>query len=204
MTQSNFYSKLKEKLEDYFNCNAEASASIYCNNSVWTEVITKNSRNAMPLIDEVLCEMYENCKLLNEYYRIDNGVYEDVEDGYIRNFKNTGINVHKWKLIAAVEHENNWKEWTDEFVKLAYIQAGLRVVISYGDYETKYKEAIEVANELANMIFLDEFVKADTDEFILIFGPRKESVKEHKDLKISDMFLGYKWNGEEFILIGEE
>ncbi len=53
----------------------------------------------------------------------------------VKKDEETGINIHNWKLLAAVEHENDYKDWTYELVKLLFVNAPLRVVIGYAEYD---------------------------------------------------------------------
>lgn len=43
----------------------------------------------------------------------------------------TAFQIYDWNLEIAVEHENDYRLWMDEVVKLAHISCPLRVVIGY-------------------------------------------------------------------------
>jgi len=203
MNGENFYLELKKELQDFFKRHGKDD---YYTSKVWTNIITsKNKNDKYPneevIIDKVLRKIYGNIKLTKEYYRIDNIAWEYLGEGYKGNYKDTEIHAHRWKLLAAIEHENKSDDWTDELVKLAYINCPLRVVISYGDYGKKgeYSKAIEVANDMAADIHLENYVNTENQEFLLIFGPRLEDIKNTTNPKdISSMFSAFQWNGHEF------
>lgn len=186
-----FYENLLIELQRYFQ---ENGMNTYQNNNEWTKVITKNENNSS-LIDNALHNTFPHSRFGNEYYRIDNCIYEDINEGYKTENK---MKFHQWKLLAAVEHENQWDDWSDELVKLAYVQCPLRVVISYGDYnpeKEEYTNAIYHANRVAEAINLQKYVHGD-EEFVLIFGPRISSIKNNRD--ISQLYKAYIWNGKCF------
>ncbi len=187
----NFYTHLMDQLNEYFETNG---ISAYREAGNWTKIITKN-QNGLSLIDLALMKTFPNAKLANEYYHIDNCIYENINEGCK---KINNMNYHQWRLIAAVEHENAWNDWSDELVKLTYIQCPLRVIISYGniDYdEGNYVEALHHANQVAQVIHLENYIH-ENQEFALIFGPRLADLKNNS--KIVDLYKAYIWNGNEF------
>lgn len=180
----NFFEVFTKLLENHFKvCPYD-----YNNKTLWTRAITKNGGKDT-LIDKALDECFEGSEKCNEYYRIDNARYIKPQ---IK--KDRGIKLHHWKLVAVVEHENDFSDWTDELVKLAYINCDFRVVIGYGNYQNEYKECIEVANSVAKKIQFNQYVK-DSQEFILIFGPRSKNLAKEE---ISDKFRAFLWNGVKF------
>lgn len=187
-----FYSKLVSLLKDFFEKNGSDD---YREAGTWTKIITKNDEG-LSLIDNVLLDLFPNGKLANEYYRIDNCIYENVDEGKVTK---NNMNFHQWRLVAAVEHENIWNDWSDELVKLTYIQCPLRVVISYGNinFETgEYDTALKHANQVAKAIHLENYVH-NGEEFALIFGPRLSDSK--KSSSIAELYRLYVWNGTEFV-----
>ena len=193
-----FFKHLKTELNNYFQDYGEDARQVYMDSKSWTKVISKNPVNERSLIDKVLYFIFNDCKSSNEYYRIDNSVYIDIKGGYFKDYNGSCYKLHKWKLMGAVEHENNYQDWTDELVKLAYITCPLRVVISYGDYQNEYKEAIKIANIIAKQIKLKDYVN-NNQEYILIFGPRVKDIKENPNVNIAEMYKGYIFNGKEFV-----
>ena len=189
-----FYHHFIENIKAFFD---ESGKEAYYNAGKWTHIITKNSCG-LSLIDKTLLEVFPDSSIANEYYRIDNCVYESVNEGYKKDGE---FNFHQWRLLAAVEHENAWNDWSDELVKLAYIQCPLRVVISYGDYnpeKDEYLDALYHANKVAEAINLKRYIH-DDEEFMLIFGPRTTSIKNNRD--ISQLYQAYIWNGKRFYKI---
>lgn len=63
-----------------------------------------------------------------EYFRIDVIGYHCSSPKKIDWNK---MNRHCWNLDIAIEHENDYKDWIDEIVKLAHIKCRLKVVIGY-------------------------------------------------------------------------
>jgi hypothetical protein len=63
-----------------------------------------------------------------EYFRIDVIGYHCSSPKKIDWKK---MNRHCWDLDIAIEHENDYKDWIDEIVKLAHIKCRLKVVIGY-------------------------------------------------------------------------
>lgn len=186
-----FYHHFIENIKDFLDGNG---IEAYHNAGKWTHIITKNNEG-LSLIDKALLEAFPNANIANEYYRIDNCIYENLAEGYKKDGE---FNYHQWRLLAAVEHENAWNDWSDELVKLAYIQCPLRVVISYGDYnpeKEEYTNAIHHANKVAEAINLKRYIH-DDEEFVLIFGPRISSINDEKD--IAKLYKAYIWNGEFF------
>ena len=213
MNGEKFYLNLKEEILSFFE-KYHTDDYTGSRSSQWTSIMTKKGKkDKYPefevIIDKVLKSIYGesvglSVGLSREYYRIDNIAWKYTESksgsgiGYQQNYKHD-INAHRWKLLAAVEHENNSKDWTDELVKLAYVNCPLRVVISYGDCTDNYKKAREVANEIAIDIELDKFVNTENQEFLLIFGPKKKNIKNIEDPKeIVSKFAYFKWNGISF------
>ena len=54
-------------------------------------------------------------------------------------------------MVAAIEHENDWKDWTYEVAKLDFINCPLRVVIGYMDNSKREKEFDIIEKQRMNL-----------------------------------------------------
>jgi len=98
-----------------------------------------------------------------EYYRIDMGYY---------SLGSAVHNYYDWDFEVAIEHENNgksWNYWFDEFVKLAHINCGLRVIITYlGPYQfNRFKNNF---SQLINLLQSRKYCK-NALEWLIVIGP---------------------------------
>jgi len=146
-----------------------ASLSDYSNDTIWT-VKTKG------WIKEILKKLKNEMKIevSHEYYRIDStGWIQRKEE---LNTGNSLLAPHLWDLIAAVEHENNSKEWLDEVCKLSYIRCPLRVVIGYGTESFNDKIAV-----VKDILHKTEAFTDDEQEFLIILGKHKNEFIEGGD-----------------------
>lgn len=116
-----------------------------------------------------------------EYYRIDlfgwKRVNCDIENS-------THLNLHSWRPLIAVEHENDYKDWSDEVIKLLYIDCPLRVVIGYSDRgkandEEYLKELCEIIDHLEYKKSIGKLINKD-EEFCIILGNGNVA---HKDVE---------------------
>ena len=153
-----------EKFVSYAN---KGKTTDYSDNSIWTDY-TKCC------IKKSLKEINSKIEFSHEYYRIDT-------IGWIQRKSelDTGESTlapHLWDLVAAVEHENNAKEWLDEVCKLAYIRCPLRVVIGYG--MEHFDEKIAAVKEILakTNAFTD-----DKQEFLIILGKHKDEFVQGGD-----------------------
>lgn len=214
-----FYNNLIFEIEEFekkYNQDNERIVEIYSNSNKWTIRITKGTKckskeydknlnrfksfNHDSFIDKALIKTFDlkECKFANEYYHIDNLIYEDVNEGYESADKNKyKINKHRWRLLATVEHENNKKDWTDELVKLMYINCDFRCVIGYGDFYSEYANQKNIANEIFDEIINSAKVQptnyvTEKQQFLLIFGPRVCDIKKaNGSIKLSRMFKAF-------------
>lgn len=78
------------------------------------------------IVNDIMKNLEWDGKYYPEYFKIDHTwwVEKEVE-------KAQDVNVYNWKLLLAVEHENNWHDWTYEMAKLDYVICPLRVVIGF-------------------------------------------------------------------------
>ena len=198
-----FYNHLCRNIKLFVKKEKDA-LNIYKHDDPWSEFITssikeniKNSAIERALIYtyntiiQKLNNIHYEPRLDREYYRIDNTL---SITNTIKKDTETEIKIHNWKLLAAVEHENNFKDWTDELVKLVAINAPLKVVIGYGEYDDSnyYSKAINVANKIAEMQCFRKHIDAE-DELILIMGPRGKDLGTNIN-NLADYFKMYQWS----------
>ena len=84
-------------------------------------------------------------KYYPEYYTIDHTFWTVSKDNY------ESVNLYKWNMVAAIEHENDWKDWTYEVAKLDFINCPLRVVIGYMDNSKREKEFDIIEKQRMNL-----------------------------------------------------
>lgn len=171
----------------------------YKSSSYWTPYVTNCFSNyGVSVIDRVLVELALRMDLFNpgishEYYRIDNMLYRRIElssqdKAYLKPFEE-----HFWKPVICVEHENSWKSWTDELVKLIWIDCELRVVISYSHH---VEQSLQIANFVAKKVCgLDGDLRVK-GELMLIFGKRIPRNGTLCDEEIVDGFQAYRYDFE--------
>lgn len=188
-----FIEHLMKSLRIHFNNRKLAD---YSNSTRWTNIMTNSGKKPKSLIDNALDSSGISRLASNEYYRIDNLRYSRNQKNPASKKSTSNINYRYWILEAAIEHENKWYDWTDELVKLAYINCPLRVVISYGNPTNNYDDCIKIANEIANDIDFKKYI-GDEDEFLLVFGPRLKFIKDKKN--VAELFRTFIWKDNKFI-----
>lgn len=156
----NFY----EKFISYANCG---NSSDYSDNSIWTDLTKCWIKKSLKVI-------ISEIEFSHEYYRIDTIGW--IQRKTELDTGNTNLVPYLWDLVAAVEHENDSKEWLDEVCKLAYIRCPLRVVIGYGIEQLDDK--IDVVKEILakTNAFTD-----DEQEFLIILGKHKNEFVQGSD-----------------------
>lgn len=173
--------------------------SYYRSSSIWTTFISNCFDNyGVSVIDRVLIEfaLARRINLFNpgishEYYRVDNMLYRRIELSDEEKIVLKPFEEHFWKPVICVEHENSWKSWTDELVKLIGIDCELRVVISYShDVVHSLKVANFVAKKVCGL-YENSRVKG---EILLIFGKRIPRNGTLSDEEIVDGFQAYKYD----------
>ena len=80
-------------------------------------------------------------EIAREYMLIDVGFFS-VSEG----------DADLWDFEVAIEHENHGDKWFDELVKLAHVQCGLRVLISYFDYASERRSLTSVLRRAEHLL----------------------------------------------------
>ena len=115
----------------------------------------------------------------NEFYKIDvtGWTYLDQNDTdkeLSLSFNSSGMNWHCWALEAAIEHENDPKDFFYEIIKVLYIDCPLRVVIGYNNIS---KRDDPCTGDLKKLRIIREQIKQlrkldclNRGEFLIIIG----------------------------------
>jgi len=128
-----------------------------------------------------------------EYYKIDLIGWQDLKQKapVPPKIKGYRIKEHFWQLGVAVEHENDQTDWTDELVKLMYVNCPLRVVIGYIPEGLKREERAEVLAYASRVVTeLNMGHITDGQEYMLILG---ENHAEPDKLS-ADTYQAYVYN----------
>ena len=119
-----------------------------------------------------------------EYYRIDlvgwKNQKNELEKSNIKPNTTYTLNEHFWSLDIAIEHENDQFDWTDELIKLLYVNCPLRIVIGYYPEnlsEESKKETLDYASKIVTLANKDQTLIRSNQEYMLILG------KNHTDSK---------------------
>ena len=157
----------KKFYENFISYANNSDLSDYTDNSIWTDQTKVWIKRSLQKINRAI-------KFSHEYYRIDTIGW--IQRKKELNTGNSNLASHLWDLIAAVEHENNPKEWLDEVCKLAYIRCPLRVVIGYGI--ESFDEKIAVVKDILAKTgaFTD-----DVQEFLIILGKNQKEFVQGGD-----------------------
>ncbi len=137
----------------------------------------------MPYIAKILSDRGYANEHQYEYYKIDVIGWKDRKNELPNMVKpnNYSLKEHFWHLGVAVEHENDQYDWTDELVKLLYINCPLRIVIGYYPENLSPNELEQTLDYAANIVSLankkGELVRAD-QEYLLILGKNHADCEE--------------------------
>ena len=137
----------------------------------------------MPYIAKILSDRGYAGEHQYEYYNIDVIGWKDCKRDLAGISKPAGyaLKEHFWYLGVAVEHENDQYDWTDELVKLLYINCPLRVVIGYYPETLSSDELEQTINYASNIVSLANkggaLIRTD-QEYLLILGKNHTDSKE--------------------------
>jgi len=104
-----------------------------------------------------------------EYYTIDHTWW------VTEKCKKKVTNLYDWSLVAAIEHENDWMDWTYEVAKLDFIKAPLKVVIGYMDNSKRDQEEEIVKTQYENL----KNISSDEDFGLILMN--RDFVKDGED-----------------------
>lgn len=184
-TAKKFFDLFQKKLCDQDAIyNQKSYREIYKINGEFTSLVNRL------IVNTILEE--NKLRWSNEYYRIDvigwENVYGDVK--LENDYKKAQLNYHSWKLQFAFEHENNSEDWSDEVIKLLYINCPLRVVVGYNDMK---KRDDAVGGDLAKLNLMAKTISElnieISGEFLIIIGNSSASYNENTGI---ENYFGYR------------
>lgn len=122
ITPEAFWNRFAENLKSAWQ--KQAVRKLYTDSASWTAFMTQLMKNMA----------YDfSCVETTEYW-------PKIDVGY---FDNGGEDWGEWAFEVAIELENSSKTWHQELSKLASINAGLKVLVTYDDNEDHIKETLE-------------------------------------------------------------
>lgn len=203
-----------EKWIDAIKEEERIDIKTYGRTKEFTNIILKNCGDKECVMQKVCNRLYHNkdnkTNIANvimkeydieeypEYFKIDYTVWDNyrLSENEI-NFDGFNLNRHCSRMILAMEHENNKKDWTDEFAKLFSVHCDLRVVVGYYDYseikgnEEKMKEFLDFLNFITKKMITD--YEKFYGEYLLVLGLPKDKLKLNCTSKdISEGYIGFK------------
>lgn len=129
----------------------------------------------MPHIATILSSHGYADKNQYEYYKIDVIGWKDRKRALakLQTPETYKLKKHFWHLGVAVEHENDQTDWTDELVKLLYINCPLRIVIGYYPENLSsddFKKTIDYASNIVALANEMNCLIQPNQAFMLILG----------------------------------
>ena len=120
-------------------------------------------------------------KCSHEYFRLDVAAWCNrtllAEPGKTDLQAKSGLKYHLWELRAAVEHENNETDWTDELIKLCQLKCPLKIVIGYALYSDRDGSREAGTGDYAKLLYAEQLIHSLSDyfqphqeEFLIILG----------------------------------
>lgn len=156
---------------------------VYLNSENYTNLINYH------IVPEILKS--HNMSVSHEYYRIDVCGWHNEHNEILENeFKKANMIWHSWKLDIAFEHENYFRDWNDELIKLLYIDSPLKVVVGYNEANKRYDEFLgdSYKLDLLSKVIINLQVEIK-GELLVILGNRGKELDLSQGIKI---YFGYK------------
>ena len=140
---------------------------------------TRDFTNRMMEKLEKLVLAEPGMKTEREYFRIDLVGYKKRESAETLYHN---LQKYSWDLEVAVEHENDYRLWVDEVVKLAHIVCPLRVVIGYLPKNSeKYPHEVVLKKVVENLKEVKAWESSSkTGDFMIIIGDCKVSSESER------------------------
>lgn len=184
ITARKFFEELQTKLyKSDAMYEGDSYDKVYIRSKRYTKLINKE------IVPAIL--RAHNMSVSYEYYRTDVSGWSQKPDNTLeKEFLKFDMKWHSWKLNFVFEHENNYRDWNDEIIKLLYLNCPLRVVVGYNDADKRndilfgdcHKLDI-ISKVIAN---LNIEIK---DEFLIIIGNRGKGFDISHGI---ENFFGYK------------
>lgn len=184
MTADKFWKKFKEKMNK--KSVRDKAISTWNNRGNFTNFI----------IDQIADIVSEEHNTSKEYYNIDligwSQLKQNLPTPPVSKYR---LKKHLWSLDIAIEHENDQSDWTDELIKLLYINCPLRVVIGYIPSEVtsdnaKMKNILNYASESIRLAEGEFDLISGKQEYILIFGKNSGQITDFSE----NTYSAYKYN----------
>lgn len=170
VTPKEFWEAFSTKIQEFMKDNPNWRENLYQKDKEWTTFITK----MLIVLGHNLGFTKE--EVGNEWYRIDVCYFN-------------WVSYYNWDLEVAIEHENNYNDWFYELVKLAHINCGLKVLISY------YDNSIDDKLDQAKVYYNKLKYKRVPENWLFIFGPMDSTRQD---------FIAYEFDGMEFRKIAHQ
>lgn len=215
---SNENSNLKiSELQNKYKATIPFTTDIQCDDLPLWQLYWYDLKNFTSLINKSIAPAIihlAGCSSENEYYRTDIIGWKKVPNktGDSSDTTISDFHIYSWNLIYAIEHENDSKEWCDEFVKLQYLRAKCHILIGYvpqskrgekdkngyiGDIN-RIKAAIKNAPPVVD--FCETGTECESDyskeEYIIILG---NSDADNVEINHNFDYCGYRLIGENVI-----
>ena len=184
MTANDFLKKFKEKMNK--KSVGDKAVSTWNNRGNFTSFI----------IDQIADIVNEEHKTSKEYYNIDligwSQLKQNLPAPPISKYR---LKKHLWSLDVAIEHENDQSDWTDELIKLLYINCPLRVVIGYISADvfsddSKMEAILKYASDSIRLAEGETNLIIGKQEYLLIFGKNSGQISDFS----ANIYSAYKYN----------
>ena len=172
MTATEFWTEFRRLFADDSNA-LTAARNFWKNRDNFTKFI-------MPHIATILSSYGYADKNQYEYYKIDVIGWKDCKSALakLQTPDTYKLKKHFWHLGVAIEHENDQSDWTDELVKLLYINCPLRIVIGYYPETLSSEDLVKTIDYASDIVSLanetNAFIQPE-QEFMLILGKNHDN-----------------------------
>lgn len=115
----------------------------------------------------------DGIKYSPEYFKIDYTWWlEEKVDS-------DSVNIYSWDFLLAVEHENEWNDWTQEMAKLDCIHARVKIVIGYMPDNKRQHEVNIVEEQRKHMKHLVD----DEESWVILLNNHLSSASNPFDFR---------------------
>lgn len=168
MIAKEFFERFKESVEQ----NKDKIKECYRYSSEFTPVI-------LSVIENMIKGYDSNIETSREYFKIDLVAWTDLRNDKTKAIaESVSMKEYCWHLDIAVEHENDSREWYDEFIKISYVKCPLKVIICYNNDKNSDVKKIETATQLVKECNKYSFVN---EEILIIMGNTNSSMRNEYD-----------------------
>ncbi len=164
----------------------------------WTEIINETFK----LMNNDL--VGNDLEFSYEYFKIDGsiwGVSEKENERVEKLIRELGINrKHQfvWDFIAAIEHENDHKDWLYEMKQLLQFKAPYKILIGYSNKAFENQDSFRDSLEEILSIFSKNQYIHEGEQFLFIFAKRYNEVKNDEELTYKGFLFDVNNNSYKF------